>query len=116
MPQANLRARLQRTIKASKERVQAMQRPELCLLKQLRRGQFIVKRRRVEREEQQVKTRFEASSPAVGSCRKECCELLFQVAMQTREGMERSIKVSLASDVSQDEGWTCLSGGRAEGA
>ncbi|CAE7209570.1 mcm5-a [Symbiodinium natans] len=55
--EANLRARLQRTIKASKERVQAMQ-------------------RRVEREELQVKNRFE-------------------VAMQTREGMERSIKAAL---------------------
>ncbi|CAE7854647.1 mcm5-a [Symbiodinium sp. KB8] len=55
--EATLRARLQRTIKASKERVQVMQ-------------------RRVEREEQQVKNRFE-------------------VAMQTREGMERSIKAAL---------------------
>jgi len=55
--EATLRARLQRTIKASKERVQVMQ-------------------RRVEREEQQVKNRFEA-------------------AMQTREGMERSIKAAL---------------------
>jgi len=55
--EATLRARLQRTMKASKERVQLMQ-------------------RRVEREEQQVKNRFE-------------------VAMQTREGMERSIKAAL---------------------
>lgn len=55
--EATLRARLQRTIKASKERVQVMQ-------------------RRVEREEQQVRNRFE-------------------VAMQTREGMERSIKAAL---------------------
>jgi len=55
--EATLRARLQRTMKASKERVQLMQ-------------------RHVEREEQQVKNRFE-------------------VAMQTREGMERSIKAAL---------------------
>ncbi|CAJ1448899.1 unnamed protein product [Effrenium voratum] len=55
--EANLRARLQRTIRASRERVQTMQ-------------------RRVHREEQQVKSRFEA-------------------ALQNREGMERSIKAAL---------------------
>lgn len=54
--EANLRARLQRTIRASRERVQAMQ-------------------RRVQREEQQVKHRFEA-------------------ALHTRDGLERSIKAA----------------------
>jgi len=63
--EANLKSRLQRTIKASKERVQAMQ-------------------RRVEREEQQVRTRFEA-------------------AMQTREGLERSIKAAL-----KEQSWAKL--------
>lgn len=54
--EANLRARLQRTIRASRDRVQAMQ-------------------RRVQREEQQVKHRFEA-------------------ALHTRDGLERSIKAA----------------------
>lgn len=55
--EANLRARLQRTIRASRERVQAMQ-------------------RRVQREELQVKHRFEA-------------------ALHTRDGLEKSVKAAL---------------------
>lgn len=101
--QANLRARLQRTIRASRERVQAMQRhvqwrATSGVFVPLRSSVLGVScfwastlRRRVEREEQQVKHRFEACFKGNGrmACSKSGARWRCKPAMDSKEASRR---------------------------